>query len=650
VPRRRTASNRDRKNPNSSAPKSPSRLPPLSTPPRPQQQQQQQQQHHQQRDASSAPTPGGGNILRSDFGKNNDAAAAAALAPLAHISHDRWNSRELASADLAKKCAAWWAIKEEIEDIHNRGRAVARLLHNVFVKTEFLIVMERRIHMMSDAIFENRRKIETAGPVDDYGDQWTRDNVEFKRLPFPAELGGITAFRAQDVLYLRDAPRTACGTRQLKTWSVYLFLCFGLVTRKVALDDPAVVHIVRDSVAYNKRNENNKTKQRGCPKPSRSQRRLAAHVFQKIFGERDASAPRGWFVWEKKKSPKKMRSQIAIEELEVLRFFEQHFRSFQPQSFRREECEMVHTLLQWHVCMCRGSRTPKQWVPAEERDELDRVAEGMYAWLNVVSSYLRTAQPYWSSLNAREPLKASLIALDAQARDAKTRFSRQTVARDAAMDQLRATSQSFAEAHEREHLDTHGSAALWHRRLPGAKGSERVYPEILVRDGNYRFPIPKTWSEPMRATLQTRMDELYRQEAAPWYVHDSHPGHKNSYGNHDHEDHPHRLFQSETKREEALARAKGKQAAKHEKDMMRRLLTKSTDQELDDMLHEDHGPNWIDHHVKNVKHGMHHKNLKTVWKWTWVSRVYPLSGMTRHCMLTAGTIPAKLPLAPCAPN
>ena len=39
-------------------------------------------------------------------------------------------------------------------------------------------------------------------------------------------------------------------------------------------------------------------------------------------------------------------------------------------------------------------------------------------------------------------------------------------------------------------------------------------------------------------------------------------------------------------------------AAKHEKKMMQRLLEKSTDKELDDMLHEDHGPHWMDHHIK----------------------------------------------------
>ena len=586
---------------------------------------------------SEAPTPGGGKIIRSKPAKENE------INDVDKACRKYWDLRERASAQVSSRQAEAWHVKERIDALHKEGHTVARLLHDVYARTEFLTVMETRIGFIVDALFEDRRKIEVSGPVDDFGDVWARGRVVFKRLPLPNELDGVEPFRAKDLIFLRDkASVTKSSRKKLKTWCVYLFVCFGLVIREVDLDDPVILNILNFDDSHMSRRQ----RYRGCPKPSKAHFAIAKKVYTKIFGNRQGNKKRVWF--SKKKI--QLQSQATAEELNVLNFFENHFRLFKPQDFRRGESKVVEKLLKWHLCMCGGTTTPNRWLPSKERDGLERVVEGMYTWLGSVSLYLKKAAPYWSALNSRIPLQASLVKLEARAHMAESHQQEIKASRESAMSHMRDASHKYAEAHERQHLNKHGGKALWYRRLPGAPGSEKFYPEMNVRDGNYRFPIPKIWSEPLRHQLQIKMDELYRKEAAPWYMHDSHPHEGDSYGNLYHEDHPHRLFQAEKQREIDEAKEREKVAARHEKKMMQRLLKKSTDKELDDMLHEDHGPHWMDHHIKNVNHGMRHESLKTVWKWTWTSHTYPLDGMTRHCLLTAGGKPVDVPLAPCAPN
>ena len=318
---------------------------------------------------------------------------------------------------------------------------------------------------------------------------------------------------------------------------------------------------------------------------------------------------------------------------------------------------VLEALLDAHLALCGGQPTPGRWELPRNRSPLDRIAEGLYMWLDALRGYYRAAGPYWATINAIAPLTARMSELDVQASDAEVTCRGAARVRAAALEKLRRASAKYADHHASPEWAAargrkEGLCPRWTRRLPGSKGSETWYPEFTVRNGRYRFQLPPALRYAgMEETVAARMAEFYRKEDACWYEWDSHPE-DGEYGNMDHPDHPHQDFREEKARQAQAAADKVKALEKHDRQVTRRLIQHSTDAELDEMLEEGHQGararrKYADAHSDEI----HRRKLagNTVWRWTEVNRWKPLVGHTRHCMLSA-VARVKMPFIPAAPG
>ena len=170
------------------------------------------------------------------------------------------------------------------------------------------------------------------------------------------------------------------------------------------------------------------------------------------------------------------------------------------------------------------------------------------------------------------------------------------------------------------------------------KDSHVHYPELMIRDGKYRFPLPLEYGEPFRTDLRRRVNTMYKKQAEPWTV----------SNNTEHVDHPLRMFAHTKKAQEEALEALRIAAIKREKKITKRLLKHSTDTHLSDILTSS---------TSMAQHLQHHrKHLdaediagKTIWKWTWTKRTKPFAGHSRGEMLASASLPT-LPFSPQAPN
>ena len=511
----------------------------------------------------------------------------------------------------------YWTMYDVLARQSSEAKMVVGALHQAYAYTEFLVVLEKRAEIVSRYL--SNQKVEKGTRDSLTGVESTPPNIE--------PLGGVEHFHGSDLL--------ACQRLStIPSWATDLFLGVGLMIGTFDSSNPL---LPPPAATLSKQKRKRQEQLRS---------RLAHSILVDVFGTPvktnvGNNRCRAFFKLYSKKQKKLRATAIKKAKTQIINHVHGQLSSVSLHSFDRKDPHLISHLLASHLNKCHGQPSLNRWQMPEQRSPLDRVVEGLFTWLNVVSAYLNAAHPFWSTLNSIKPLSIRMDKLTTNIENNSKHLEKLSSIVDIELEALRTKSTVLADAHAERH-NQQGSALKWRRKLPGTKGSHEHYPELMVRDGLYRFNLPGEFGGTFRDDLHRRMNQFYKEQNEPWFKHRHNLAHP---------DHPEKMFAHEKITQEQALEAIKLKAIKRERKITKRLIEQSTDEHLDLMLTGGADGEHLKQHVHHHRRKLHHEDIhgKTIWNWTWTQRLTPFAGHTRTEMLSSCGLPV-LPLLPQAPN
>ena len=527
----------------------------------------------------------------------------------------------------------YWNTHDSLRRYRSEERMVTTALYQVYAHTEFLHVLERRVMILTNYLcFVPPATLVPADTVGKGKKDEKQDNAAVRKIE---ALGGVSHLRGNDLMACRRM-------KSVPKWTIDLFLSLGIVAGTLSVDNALILSM-----------------------STKKKREIALDSLRALVGEEMADdtskRSRCWRMLHAREARLEEKKRIEREEVHAVSNVRTLLESIEIKKFDRNVPPLVKKLMATYRARCNGQTSLRRWKVPSRRNAMDRIAEGVCLWLDEVLSYYRAAAPFWSTLNAQVPLQKKRQVLHEHVQEETRQLEILSGEVDEELEKLRQISLSLANQHETRHL-REGQDLKWRRRLPGQQGSEEFYPELMVRDGIYRFPLPGEYGGIFRDDLRRHMNSWYVEDAAPWFAKKMRrhhlEGHKehvhvsqdpNSYGDRSHPDHPERTFGHEKKAMEAEVERLKEEERKTQRRITKRMIEKATDTHLEEILGDP--TTMLDHHVKHHSSRHHEEKMagKTIWKWTWTHRSLPFSGHSRTDMLKSCSLP-KMPFVPTAPN